>query len=117
MWSRTSATTRSSSSSRMTYPHSQVTWLAIGLPLSPTIVGPGPCHYLGPRGYRNVETNAASMVRIQLRGRFAVVIDGRQVEARLPGRQGRLLVAYLATYRAQPVARTVPLPALCPPRA
>jgi DNA-binding SARP family transcriptional activator len=54
------------------------------------------------------------MVRIQLCGRFAVVIDGRQVEPLLPGRQGRLLVAYLATYRAQPVERTVLLDALWP---
>src|SRR6185437_1436971 len=114
MWSRTSATTRSSSSSRMTYPHSQVTWLAIGLPLPPAIVGPGPCDYLGPRGCRNVETNAKGMVRIQLCGQFAIVIDGRQVESRLPGRQGRLLVAYLATYRAQPVERTVVLDVLWP---
>jgi SARP family transcriptional regulator, regulator of embCAB operon len=54
------------------------------------------------------------MVRIQLCGQFAVVIDGRQVESRLPGRQGRLLVAYLATSRAQPVERTVLLDALWP---
>lgn len=38
------------------------------------------------------------MVRIQLCGRFAVVIDGQPTESRLPGRQGRLLVAYLATF-------------------
>jgi DNA-binding SARP family transcriptional activator len=54
------------------------------------------------------------MLRIQLCGRFAVVIDGRQVESLLPGRQGRLLVAYLATYRAQPVERSVLLDALWP---
>src|SRR5215468_348012 len=54
------------------------------------------------------------MVRIQLCGRFAVVIDGQPAESRLPGRQGRLLVAYLATYRAQPVERTVLLDALWP---
>jgi DNA-binding SARP family transcriptional activator len=54
------------------------------------------------------------MVRIQLCGQFAVVIDGRQVESRLPGRQGRLLVAYLAAFRAHPVERTVLLDALWP---
>ena len=54
------------------------------------------------------------MVRIQLCGRFAVVVDGQPTESRLPGRQGRLLVAYLATYRAQPVERTVLLGALWP---
>src|SRR5262245_59490745 len=54
------------------------------------------------------------MVRIQLCGRFTIVIDGQPAEPRLPGRQGRLLVAYLATYRAQPVERTVLLDALWP---
>jgi SARP family transcriptional regulator, regulator of embCAB operon len=54
------------------------------------------------------------MLRIQLCGRFAVVIDGRQVESLLPGRQGRLLLAYLATNRAQPVERSVLLDALWP---
>ncbi len=54
------------------------------------------------------------MVRIQLCGRFAVVIDGQPIESRLPGRQGRLLVAYLAAQRAQPVERTVLLGALWP---
>jgi len=38
------------------------------------------------------------MVRIQLCGRFAVVIDGQAIESRLPGRQGRLLVGYLAAH-------------------
>jgi hypothetical protein len=54
------------------------------------------------------------MVRIQLCGRFAVVIDGRPAESRLPGRQGRLLVAYLAAHGAQPVERAVVLDALWP---
>jgi SARP family transcriptional regulator, regulator of embCAB operon len=54
------------------------------------------------------------MVRIQLCGRFAVVVDGRSVESRLPGRRSRLLVAYLATHRAQPVERTVLLDTLWP---
>jgi len=54
------------------------------------------------------------MVRIQLCGRFAVVVDRRPAESRLPGRQGRLLVAYLATYRAHPVERTALLDALWP---
>ena len=54
------------------------------------------------------------MVRIQLCGRFAVVIDGQPAESRLPGRQGRLLVAYLAAHRARPVERAVLLDALWP---
>jgi DNA-binding SARP family transcriptional activator len=58
--------------------------------------------------------NAAGMVRIQLCGRFAVLVDGQPVEPRLPGRQGRLLVAYLAAHRAHPVERTVLLDTLWP---
>ncbi|HEX2309009.1 MAG TPA: BTAD domain-containing putative transcriptional regulator [Jatrophihabitantaceae bacterium] len=53
-------------------------------------------------------------VRIQLCGRFAVVVDGQPAESRLPGRQARLLVAYLATYRPHPVERTVLLDTLWP---
>lgn len=34
--------------------------------------------------------------RVQLCGRFVVRVDGQRVEDRLPGRQGRLLLAYLA---------------------
>ena len=54
------------------------------------------------------------MVRIQLCGRFVVAIDGQATEVRLPGRQGRLLVAYLAAHRAQPVERTTLLDTLWP---
>jgi SARP family transcriptional regulator, regulator of embCAB operon len=54
------------------------------------------------------------MIRIQLCGRFAIVIDGQATESRLPGRQGRLLVAYLAAHRAQPVERSVLLDTLWP---
>ena len=54
------------------------------------------------------------MLRIQLCGRFVVVIDGQATESRLPGRQGRLLVAYLAAHRAQSVERAVLLDALWP---
>ncbi|MGN6795099.1 MAG: AfsR/SARP family transcriptional regulator [Streptosporangiaceae bacterium] len=54
------------------------------------------------------------MLRIQLCGRFAVVIDGSPAESRLPGRQGRLLVAYLAAHRAHPVERAALLDALWP---
>jgi DNA-binding SARP family transcriptional activator len=53
-------------------------------------------------------------VRIQLCGRFAVLIEGQPAESRLPGRQARLLVAYLATFRPYPVGRTVLLDTLWP---
>jgi DNA-binding SARP family transcriptional activator len=39
------------------------------------------------------------VVRIQLHGRFSVVVDGRPVEQELPGRRGRMLVAVLADPR------------------
>src|SRR4051812_10921235 len=55
-----------------------------------------------------------NMVRIQLCGRFAVVIDGQAIESRLPGRQGRLLAGYLAAHRAQPVERAALHDALWP---
>lgn len=38
------------------------------------------------------------MVRVQLHGSFAVRVGGRPVEQDLPGRRGRLLVAYLAAH-------------------
>jgi DNA-binding SARP family transcriptional activator/tetratricopeptide (TPR) repeat protein len=36
---------------------------------------------------------------------MVVEIDGRRIEADLPGRQGRLLLAYLAAHRRRPVSR------------
>lgn len=43
--------------------------------------------------------------RIQLCGRLVVRVDGRRVEAELPGRQGRLAFAFLALHRHRPVTR------------
>jgi SARP family transcriptional regulator, regulator of embCAB operon len=42
---------------------------------------------------------------VQLCGRFVVELDGRRVESTLPGRQGRLLVAFLALNRGRAVGR------------
>jgi SARP family transcriptional regulator, regulator of embCAB operon len=44
-------------------------------------------------------------IKVQLCGRLAVVVDGERVEERLPGRQGRLLFAYLALNRRRTLAR------------
>jgi pentatricopeptide repeat protein len=55
-------------------------------------------------------------MRIQLCGRLAVELDGRRVEAALPGRQGRLLLAYLALNRRRPVARDQLADAIWPDR-
>jgi DNA-binding SARP family transcriptional activator len=43
--------------------------------------------------------------RIQLCGRLVVEIGGRRVEEKLPGRQGRLLFAYLAVNRSRRATR------------
>lgn len=43
--------------------------------------------------------------RIQLCGRVVIELDGRRVEDDLPGRQGKVLFAYLAANRLRPVGR------------
>lgn len=55
------------------------------------------------------------MVRIQLHGRFAVVVDGRPVEQELPGRRARTLVALLADPRHAVVDRATLLAVLWHP--
>jgi SARP family transcriptional regulator, regulator of embCAB operon len=55
--------------------------------------------------------------RIQLCGRLVAEVDGRRIDQALPGRQGRLLFAYLVANRAQPIARSELADALWPERA
>lgn len=57
---------------------------------------------------------AGAISRIQLCGQFAVVAGDRRIEAELPGRRGRLLVAYLAAHREQPTSRGQLIDALWP---
>jgi DNA-binding SARP family transcriptional activator len=52
--------------------------------------------------------------RIQICGRVVVQIDGRRVEAALPGRQGPLLLVFLAANRDRPVSRDELIEALWP---
>jgi DNA-binding SARP family transcriptional activator len=52
--------------------------------------------------------------RIQLCGRLALSVDGRRVEEQLPGRQGRVLLAYLAAHRLRTVTRDDAVTALWP---
>jgi SARP family transcriptional regulator, regulator of embCAB operon len=52
--------------------------------------------------------------QIQLCGQFAVELHGRRLEQRLPGRQGRLLFAYLALHRARAIPRDELIDALWP---
>jgi DNA-binding SARP family transcriptional activator len=51
------------------------------------------------------KTLADPPTRVQLCGALAVEIRGRRVEAALPGRQGRLLFAYLAVNRQRSTSR------------
>ena len=46
-----------------------------------------------------------SLTRIQLCGRIAIELGGRQLESELPGAQGRLLFVYLALNRGRAVRR------------
>ena len=55
---------------------------------------------------------AKKPTRVQLCGTFAAELSGRRVDHRLPGRQGRLLFAYLVLYRLRPVSRSTLVDAL-----
>ena len=55
---------------------------------------------------------ASDAARVQLCGAFTVELAGRRVNQALPGRQGRLLFAYLTLSRLQPVPRDVIVDAL-----
>jgi SARP family transcriptional regulator, regulator of embCAB operon len=55
---------------------------------------------------------ASDAARVQLCGTFVVELAGRRVNQALPGRQGRLLFAYLTLSRLQPVTRDVLVDAL-----
>jgi DNA-binding SARP family transcriptional activator len=56
----------------------------------------------------------ARPARIQVCGRLAIEIDGARCEARLPGRQGRLLVTYLVLRRHDVLTRSELAAALWP---
>jgi DNA-binding SARP family transcriptional activator len=54
----------------------------------------------------------SDVTRVQLCGAFTVELSGRRVDQELPGRQGRLLVGYLALSRHQRVPRDALVEAL-----
>jgi SARP family transcriptional regulator, regulator of embCAB operon len=56
-------------------------------------------------GWDDVGVSLAA-TRIQLCGKLVVAIDGERVEGRLPGRQGRVLLAFLALNRNRTLTRT-----------
>jgi hypothetical protein len=55
---------------------------------------------------------AKESARVQLCGSFAVELSGRRIDNMLPGRQGRLLFAYLVLSRLWPVSRSTLMEAL-----
>ena len=55
-----------------------------------------------------------SVTRIRLCGELKVQLQGRPVEQELPGRQGRLVLAFLAARRERPVGRDEMIDALWP---
>src|SRR3954452_11492446 len=65
-------------------------------------------------GARIIGGMDGSATRMQLCGRLRVEIDGRAVEGTLPGRQGRMLLAYLVLNRDRPVRRDELIDALWP---
>jgi DNA-binding SARP family transcriptional activator len=63
---------------------------------------------------KEVLVSEPEQVRVQLCGRFAFVVASRPVHKQLPGRRGRVLLAYLAAHRDRPVSRDQLLDALWP---
>jgi len=55
-----------------------------------------------------------TITRIQLSGQFAVVAGGTRIDGDLPGRRGRLILAYLAAHRRQSCTREEVIDALWP---
>jgi SARP family transcriptional regulator, regulator of embCAB operon len=70
-----------------------------------SFVGGESWHYLG---------GGLARVKVQLCGRLALLLDGERAETRLPGRQGRLLFAYLVLNRRKAVSREELIAALWP---
>jgi SARP family transcriptional regulator, regulator of embCAB operon len=74
--------------------------------LGATFVEHRPWAYLG--------ATLADRFRIQLCGTLAVEIDGNRIDHQLPGRQGRLLIAYLVLNRLRAIRRDKLIDALWP---
>jgi DNA-binding SARP family transcriptional activator len=97
---------------------SQPVWLGAEGPSSPALpLRWGIASDRPGAGRRRPRAEPSGRTRIDLCGRLAVEIEGRALQARLPGRQGRMLFAYLAANRARPVSRDELMGALWPDRA
>jgi SARP family transcriptional regulator, regulator of embCAB operon len=70
--------------------------------------------FVGARRWVYVGATLAAAVRIQLCGTLVVELDGRRIDHDLPGRQGRLLFAYLVLHRLRAVRRDELIDALWP---
>jgi DNA-binding SARP family transcriptional activator len=55
-----------------------------------------------------------ALSKVQLCGKLVVAIDGERIEDRLPGRQGRMLFAFLTVNRARRLTRDELVDALWP---
>jgi SARP family transcriptional regulator, regulator of embCAB operon len=66
------------------------------------------------RRWDYVGSTLAHSVRIQLCGTLAFEIDGRRIERELPGRQGRVLIAYVVLHRTRAIRRDELIDALWP---
>jgi SARP family transcriptional regulator, regulator of embCAB operon len=73
--------------------------------------------FVRARRWAYVGATLEPQVRIQLCGPLAVEIDGRRIDRELPGRQGRLLFAFLVVHRLRPVRRDELIDALWPTAA
>jgi SARP family transcriptional regulator, regulator of embCAB operon len=67
-------------------------------------------------GLERAPEHASVPARIQLCGRVVIELDGRAIHDDLPGRQGKVLFAYLAVNRLRPVGRDELIDALWPNR-
>jgi class 3 adenylate cyclase/DNA-binding SARP family transcriptional activator len=63
---------------------------------------------------RGGQAASQTAIRIQLCGRFTLDVGGTRLEDSLPGRQGRLLFAYLALNRRRPIGRDELIEAVWP---
>jgi DNA-binding SARP family transcriptional activator len=70
--------------------------------------------FVGPDRWGYVGATLADGIRIQLCGTLALERGGRRVEQQLPGRQGRLLLAFVALNRGRPIRRDELIDALWP---
>ena len=78
------------------------------LPVAQTTAGPTapwPGDAVRPLDWRGSTYDAAMGARVHLCGRLEVEWDGERLEEALPGRQGRLLFAFLALHRNRLVRR------------